>query len=160
MLPGRVRGRRNRGGAAGPEKTGATASTTTVSEGAGQANPEGLEQLDAYAEAHYADSYGGLAVASDGRVDVYRRPDRALEADLGSRFRALNLRFVDAQHSRRELRALADRIRQDIPDWRREGIQILELSTPHDGRHVKVGAQHPDRDRRALRRADRSRRRP
>jgi hypothetical protein len=134
----------------GPGTGGPTASTTTVSEGAGQSNPEGLEQLDNYATAHYPDSYGGLAVAGDGRVDVYRRPDRALEADLSSRFRALNLRFVDAKHSRRALRALADRIRQDIPDWRREGIQVLELSAPPGASRVKVGTANPDRDRRVL----------
>jgi hypothetical protein len=137
-------------GAAGPATSGSTGAASTVSEGVGQSNPEGLEQLDDYAASHYPDSYGGLAVASDGRVDVYRRPDRKLEADLVPRFPALKLRFVDVQHSRRELRALADRIRQDIPGWRRDGVQVLELSTPSGASRVKVGTPQPDRDRRAL----------
>jgi hypothetical protein len=129
---------------------GTTPSAATGVSGPLQHVPsESLSAIDSYLARRYAADYGGLTVDGQG-VAVFRRANVSLDRDVTGRFPKLRLRFVNAVHSRRELRGIAARIQADMPEWRGRGIRIMSIATPPDGSTVRIGTPHPEAGRRAL----------
>ncbi|GAA1277980.1 hypothetical protein GCM10009677_35210 [Sphaerisporangium rubeum] len=88
--------------------------------------------------------YAGVAL--DGaKLVVYRIPSTSLDASLAAKFPDAPLTLHDADHSARQLEALAGRITADIDHWNRQGVPITTVAPLVDGSAVEIGTTDVER---------------
>ncbi|MDH2429895.1 hypothetical protein [Sphaerisporangium sp. TRM90804] len=99
-------------------------------------------QIDAYLRESRPGEYAGIALdPAGGSLIVYRRESAGLDAALRQRFPGAPVEPRDAPHSLRELDALAETVRDDIPYWQERGVPITSVAARVDGTAVEVGTR-------------------
>lgn len=97
-----------------------------------------------YLRQTYPAQYAGVAL--DGaELVVYRVPSESLDASLAAKFPGAPVTLHDADHSARQLEALAERVTADIGHWTRQGIPITTVAPLADGSAVEIGTTHVER---------------
>jgi hypothetical protein len=114
-------------------------------------------EIDAFCTAEFPDHYAGVAqVGADFEhpqsIVVYRRPLSALDAAVRLQFPQVSttLRFVDANHSRKELVALGRRVIEDATQSSGRAFTKSEFIPEVDGSAVRVVLPAADDRTRAL----------
>ncbi|CAL9521828.1 hypothetical protein [Streptomyces sp. enrichment culture] len=103
-----------------------------------------LARIDELAAGRHAEVYTGLVVDEDANAaDVWRIPSDAFDtAVCAAAEKGVEVRLHDADASRRDLDALAERIGEDMNRW--DGtFQLREVGVDEHG-WVEVGVDDPD----------------
>jgi hypothetical protein len=109
------------------------------------------DRITVHAEERFADVYAGLElVPEQDRVRAFRKLSNDFDTWILRDFRADCVELVDAPHTAVELKALQDRIGDEIDYWDQHGIHILTIGARQDGTAVEVGTGDVDRARMEL----------
>ncbi|WP_180685967.1 hypothetical protein [Streptomyces gossypiisoli] len=104
----------------------------------GARNPTKIDEIAAYAEKHFLDSFTG--VSAEGTTTVVHRVPRsgsALDEAITERFPSEPVRFADSPRTAEELEALTQRILADARTLRSHGVRVASVG-PDIARGVVV----------------------
>ncbi len=103
-------------------------SSVSPSDDSGKQNPPEIDEIAAYAEQHFPQSYTG--VSAEGTTTVVHRVPRsgdALDESVTRRFSSASVRFADTRRTAKELDALTRRILADTATLRSKGVRVATV---------------------------------
>ncbi|MFK3981918.1 hypothetical protein ACI2K4_16270 [Micromonospora sp. NPDC050397] len=100
---------------------------------------QAANDVDGLLKSKYAQWYAGKVLENPGRTMViYRKPGSDLDQAVRGLVSGVQVRFVDALLSEREMLALTERVMADATYWREQGVSVTGAGPLPDGSAVRV----------------------